>query len=85
VIDKVGVDIKSSEKSAVMVTVSVFLTLRLMEVEDKFRLGGYISDELIFISLIHPIKGSFGEILPEGVANSLPFPTIPYLGVSDVD
>ena len=50
--EKVGDDIKASEKFAVMVTVSVFFTTRLLELSDKLRLGGVLSLTLMTIALI---------------------------------
>ena len=48
----VGVDIKASEKLAVMVTLSVFFTISLLKLCDKFRLGGVLSLTLMTIGLI---------------------------------
>ena len=74
VIENVGVDIKASEKSAVIVTVSDCLTLRLLEVEDKFEAWGEYIRCTHFYFFDPSLKGSFGAILPEGEVNSTSVP-----------
>ena len=78
--DNVGDEIKTSEKLAVIVTTSEFLTIWLEELSVKITVGLVLSLTLILISLIHPLKGLLGLILPVGDVISLPFPIIPYLG-----